>query len=108
MVSAPDTKSTSVQAIPASRMASRAAATPYSTKLRPHLPHGCMETPSTAISRSLMLPLLAPAAPGRGARVCCSGYAPRDARSCDRPPLPHDVLVLVVLEERADLELDGG
>ena len=27
-----------------------AAATPYSTKLRPHLPHGCMPTPSTATS----------------------------------------------------------
>src|SRR3954451_5066917 len=57
MVSAPDTKSTSVQAIPASRMASRAACTPYSTKLRPHLPHGCMPAPSTATRLLTGLPL---------------------------------------------------
>ena len=33
---------------PASARASRAAASPYSTKGRPHLPHSCMPAPSTA------------------------------------------------------------
>src|SRR5680860_203091 len=80
MVSAPETKSTSIHSIPASASASRAAATPYSTKLRPHFPHGCMPTPST--TTSLM--------------VAPVGW----------PPLPHDVLVVVILIQLAQLELD--
>src|SRR5688572_17699644 len=36
--------------MPASARASRAASTPYSTKLRPHLPHGVMPTPATIAS----------------------------------------------------------
>ena len=51
MVSAPDTNWTSRPRRPRRRRARRrAAATPYSTKFRPHLPHGCMPTPSTATS----------------------------------------------------------
>src|SRR5579863_10745364 len=86
MVSAPETNWTSFHDTPASRMASRAAASPYSTKLRPHLPQGCMPTPSTATLRSS----------GTG--------GPRSARH--RPPLPHQVLVVVVLEEHVHHELD--
>ena len=60
----PATKPTSVQATPASSSAARAAATPYSTKLRPHLPQGCMPTPSTATCSTAISspPSLPPAA----------------------------------------------
>src|SRR3954465_2456901 len=64
----------SLQARPASSSAARAATTPYSTKLRPHLPHGCMPTPATTTS------------------------------VIDRLPLPHDVVVLVVTEQDPDYE----
>src|SRR3954447_17584629 len=73
---------------PASASAARAATTPYSTKLRPHLPHGCMPTPATTTS----LICAPPARPSR----CCS----------DRLPLPHDVVVLIVAEQVLDDELD--
>src|SRR5271154_5080230 len=88
MVSAPETNWTSVQATPASARASRAAASPYSTKLRPHLPQGCMPTPSTATLRS--------------SGTC----APRSGRH--RPPFPHQVLVFVVLVQHAHHELALG
>src|SRR3974390_25336 len=45
MVSAPDTNCMSRQVRPASSSASRAAASPYSTKGRPHLPHSCIAPP---------------------------------------------------------------
>src|SRR4051812_43920163 len=57
MVSAPATYCTSAQSRPASASATRAACTPYSTKLRPHLPHGCMPAPSTATRLDIGLPL---------------------------------------------------
>src|ERR1700681_709166 len=88
MVSAPETKPTSVHDTPASARAARAAASPYSTKLRPHLPHGCMPTPSTATLRS------------SGTRAPRSGV--------HRAPLPHQVLVVVVLVEHVHDELDLG
>src|ERR1700692_2055033 len=88
MVSAPETNWTSVHDTRASRMASRAAASPYSTKLRPHLPQGCMPTPRTATLRS------------SGTR------APRSGRH--GPPFPHQVLVVVILVEHVDDELDLG
>src|SRR5205809_7808271 len=69
---------TSRHSTPASCSASRAATNPYSTKFRPHFPHGCMPTPRTATS--------------------CSPIGPR---SLDRLPLPDDVLRVVVLEQRA-------
>src|SRR5579863_8891864 len=79
MVSAPETNWMSRQDSPASSRAWRAAASPYSTKLRPHLPQGCMPTPRTAT---------------------CSGTG-----RLHRPPLPHEVLVLVVLVEGVEDEL---
>src|SRR6202051_1273667 len=88
MVSAPETNWTSGHDTRASRMASRAAASPYSTKLRPHLPQGCMPTPRTATLRS------------SGTR------APRSSRH--RPPLPHQVFVVVVLVEHVHDQLDLG
>src|SRR5207247_761668 len=120
MVSAPDTNCTSVHASPASASASRVAATPYSTKLRPHLPHGCMPTPRTATSCELI------GAPSTG---WCNQSVHMDelrsslrcgARSlvhpstgwCNQPvrsyrlPLPHDERVLVVLVEDLEHELD--
>src|ERR1700728_4994402 len=84
MVSAPATYWTSVQATPAWRRASPAAASPYSTKLRPHLPHGCIPAPSTA---------------PRWASGMCGLRSPW-------PPLPDQVLVLVVLVEGAEDQLD--
>src|SRR5437588_1913860 len=48
---------TSCQSTPASASAARAAWTPYSTKLRPHLPHGCIPAPRTATSLLNGLPL---------------------------------------------------
>ena len=66
-------------ATPASASAACAATTPYSTKLRPHLPHGCMPAPRMAMSCSL---------------TACSSVP----QWC---PLPDDVLVLVVFVERA-------
>src|SRR5688572_15645699 len=77
MVSPPATSCTSRHANPASASAVRAACKPYSTKLRPHLPHGCMPTPRTA-----------------------TGFMA--VPSSHRPPLPHDVLVVVVLEKSVD------
>ena len=54
MVSAPATNWMSCHARPASASAARAATMPYSVKSRPHLPHGCMPTPRTTRSRSLL------------------------------------------------------
>ena len=85
MVSPPDTNCTSRHSTPASASAACAATTPYSTKLRPHLPHGCMPTPRIAMSRSALI-------------------AARSLR-CGGRPLPHDVLVVVVFVERAEHEL---
>src|SRR5689334_16176467 len=65
--------------MPASASAARAASTPYSAKLRPHLPHSVMPTPATTASPAI-----------------------------DGPPLPHHVLVVVVGEQRLDHELDLG
>src|SRR4051794_32238966 len=67
----------SCQLTPESARAARAAARPYSTKLRPHLPQGCMPAPRTAMS------LLT-----------------------HRPPVPHEVVGLVVGVEDADDEFD--
>src|SRR5271163_4566063 len=88
MVSAPETNWTSLHWRPASARASRAAASPYSTKLRPHLPQGCMPTPSTATLRS--------------SGTCI----PRSSR--DRPPFPHQVLVVVVFVQHVHHQLDLG
>ena len=54
----------------ASASAARAAWTPYSTKGRPHLPHGCMPTPRTATSWLIGRPSWArtPHRPGASAR----------------------------------------
>src|SRR5437016_12599131 len=111
MVSAPETNCTSVHARPASASASRAAATPYSTKLRPHLPHGCMPTPRTAMSLSLIgSPCLVPRPVHRSATLelrssLRSASGQRGARSC-RLPLPDEVRVVVVLVEGLEHELD--
>src|SRR6185503_552740 len=80
MVSAPETNWTSLHSRPASCSAARAATMPYSTKLRPHLPQGCMPTPSTttSLSRSLM------------------GH---------RLPLPHRAHFVIGLVERFDDQL---
>src|ERR1700692_3033116 len=93
MVSAPATYWMSVQATPASARASPAAASPYSTKLRPHLPQGCMPAPSTAMRLSSGTD---PPAPGRR------------PGAVHRAPLPHQVLVLVVLVEGVEHQLDLG
>src|SRR5579862_7364435 len=91
----------SAHVTPASARAASAAATPYSTKLRPHLPHGCIPTPRTAtsvlIARSSRLTW----------RVLSAVRSTRSLRApSDRLPLPHQVFVLVVLVERAHDELD--
>src|SRR3954469_5355403 len=70
----------SVHATPASASAPCAATMPYSTKFLPHLPHGCIAAPRTAMSLLMR-------------------------RSRQRRPLPDDVLVLVVLVERAEHQL---
>src|SRR6516162_6281146 len=111
MVSAPATYWMSRHPSPASSSAASAATTPYSTKLRPHLPHGCIPTPSTATSLMTALRAFAlwsplPAIPrfpplGRGARA-----ARCDRGSCHDPPLPDQVLVLVILVQRAEHEFD--
>src|SRR5579872_6086094 len=85
MVSAPETNWMSRQVRPASSRASRAAATPYSTKLRPHLPQGCMPTPRTATGSGI----------GR-----CPALGRRQ-----RLPLPDQVFVVVVLVEGVEDEL---
>src|SRR5579884_2093043 len=87
MVSAPATYWTSAQSSPASWRASPAAATPYSTKLRPHFPQGCMPAPRTATR----LP---------------SAIADRPAGH--RAPLPDEILVVVVLVEGVEDYLDLG
>src|SRR5262245_49715840 len=102
MVSPPATYSTSVHAMPASFSASRAAFTPYSTKLRPHFPHGCMPTPRTATSRLTI-------GTSRSARRRCAASA-RTNRTCaprslDRPPFPHDVSFVGVFEQRVEHKL---
>src|SRR6478736_4283597 len=78
------------QATEASARAAWAATTPYSTKLRPHLPHGCMPAPRTAMSCSLTV---------CSSTLCLSGLVPQGC------PLPDHVLVLVVLVERPEHEL---
>src|SRR5271154_5790902 len=94
MVSAPDTNWMSSQLTPASASAARAATNPYSTKLRPHLPHGCIPTPKTATRwSSLIVPPPSPLGPTGGRH---------------RPPLPYEVLVFVVLVEDVQDELDLG
>src|SRR5215216_5281274 len=132
MVSAPDTSWTSVHWRPASASAACAACTPYSTKLRPHLPQGCMPTPRTATSPTVISPSLArcarsvrasPVVPACGRRSGCRpaepdrqpflrGAAPpgppRWVRRSYRAPLPHDRLLLVVLEQGVEDELDLG
>src|SRR5574341_821366 len=100
MVSAPETNWMSRHSRPASFSAASAAATPYSTKLRPHLPHGCIPTPRTTTS------LMGRSAPP--SRPSGQGSAPLRASRSYRPPLPHDVLVVVVLVQRPQLELDVG
>src|SRR5271166_1354581 len=87
MVSAPATYWMSVHATPASRRASPAAARPYSTKLRPHLPQGCMPAPRTATRLES----------GTGGH-----------RRVGRTPLPDQVLVLFVLVEGVEDDLDLG
>src|SRR5947209_8645270 len=82
MVSAPATYWISDHSRPASPSAARAALTPYSTKLRPHLPHGCMPTPRIATCRF--------------------------ASGTRRPPFPDQVLVLVVLVEGPERQLHLG
>src|SRR5664280_1994838 len=99
IVSAPDTYWISVHATPASFRASPAAASPYSTKLRPHLPHGCMPAPRTATRLSS----------GIGGLLAAGS-------SANGLPLPYQVLVLVILVEGvehqghvgADLEVVDG
>src|SRR5664280_947117 len=88
MVSAPATYCTSVHGRSASARASPAAASPYSTKLRPHLPHGCMPAPRTATLLS------------SGIRGLLS------RRGAGRAPLPHHVLVVVVLVEGVEHQFD--
>src|ERR1700694_1234132 len=90
MVSAPETYCTSVHATLASRSASPAAARPYSTKFRPHLPHGCIPAPNTATLFWLGIGLLRSGGGGPGA------------------PLPHQVLVVVVFVQRVEHQLDFG
>src|SRR5271154_6721200 len=101
MVSAPETNWTSVQATPASARASRAAASPYSTKLRPHLPQGCMPAPSTAtlLSSGTGRPRSRPTSTTSTTSTGSTG-------STDRTPFPHHVLVVVVLIEGVEYQLD--
>src|SRR3954447_4926298 len=84
------------QATPASARAARAATTPYSTKLRPHLPHGCMPTPATTTSVTSTTPPATHARSRLRRPSRCGSY---------RLPLPHDVVVLVVTEQILDDEL---
>src|SRR5665213_2677245 len=90
MVSAPETNPTSRHARPASARAARAAVNPYSTKLRPHFPQGCMPTPRTATFLS--------------SAICFSRVFP----GRDRAPFPDDVLVIVVLVEDVGDQFDLG
>src|SRR5580658_8282256 len=90
MVSAPETNWTSDQARPASARAARAAVSPYSTKLRPHLPQGCMPTPRTATFLS-------------SATVVSRMMVGRQGA-----PFPDQVLVVVVFVKDAGDELDLG
>src|SRR5580698_4946427 len=90
MVSAPATYWMSAQSRPASSSASVAALIPYSTKLRPHLPHGCIPAPRTAIRLSSAI-----------GRVRTGATGP-----VERPPLPDQVLMVVVLVEGLDGDLD--
>src|SRR5580658_937480 len=90
MVSAPETNCMSRQPNPASASASRAAARPYSTKGRPHLPHSCMPAPRTA---TFLFSL------------------PDTVRStflvgAERAPLPDQVVGAVLRVERLDHQLD--
>jgi hypothetical protein len=87
MVSAPETNWMSRQVNPASARASRAAARPYSTNGRPHLPHGCMPAPRTAIRLS-------------------SGIAQASDPAETGAPLPHQVVGVVLRVERVDDQLD--
>src|SRR5271169_2136629 len=90
MVSAPETNWTSRQARPASASAARAAVSPYSTKLRPHLPHGCMPTPRTATFLSSAMSVS------------------RVVGGCQGAPFPDQILVVVVLVEDVGDELHLG
>src|SRR3954463_3979052 len=72
---------------------------PYSTKLRPHLPHGCMPTPATTTSALIRPPPRPP--PNNGA-----GYRRRSCAGSDRAPLPDDVFAVGVTEQLFDHELD--
>src|ERR1700736_3691934 len=89
MVSAPDTNWMSRHSSPATCRAARAAATPYSTKLRPHFPHGCIPTPRTATRPD-------------------SGTGVTPVRRVDRLPLPHQVLVIFVLVQHVGDEVHLG
>src|SRR5580658_7777152 len=90
MVSAPETNPTSRHSSPASARAARAAVSPYSTKLRPHLPQGCMPTPRTATFLS-------------SATGISRGVVERH-----RSPFPDEVLVIFVLVEDIGDEFDLG
>src|SRR5580698_1433509 len=90
MVSAPETNSMSRQPSPASASASRAAARPYSTKGRPHLPHSCMPAPRTATFRSSSSGAVTSTLPARA----------------ERAPLPDQVIGAVLRVERLDHQLD--
>src|SRR5207248_9807744 len=98
MVSPPARNCTSVQSTPASASAARAATTPYSTKLRPHLPHGCIPTPATTTSLTSTTP---PATLERCRLRRRSRDAPRH-----RLPLVDEVVIVVVAEQLLDDELD--
>src|SRR3954466_10580011 len=99
MVSAPETNCTSRHATPASSRAARAATMPYSTKLRPHLPHGCMPTPATTTSALIRPPPRPP--PNNGA-----GYRRRSCGGSDRAPLPDEVFAFGVPEQLLHHQLD--
>src|ERR1700722_11400562 len=86
MVSAPDTNWMSRHDRPASASASRAAARPYSTNCRPHLPHGCIPAPSRAILLSSGISSL----PIVGERL----------------PLPHEVVAVPFGVQRVHNQLD--
>src|SRR5271166_6154078 len=97
MVSAPATYWMSVQGRSASRRASPAAASPYSTKLRPHFPHGCIPAPTTATRLSSGTGLLLSDRVGSSVRGPTGPIALGLAVLVPRPPLPHQVLVVIVL-----------
>src|SRR4051794_7145427 len=93
---------------PASASALCAASMPYSTKLRPHLPQGCMPAPSTAMSLMcchLQRFRAAREAPATS-RTRASERVRERARASAWLPLPDGVLVVVVLEECLHDELD--